>query len=279
MASNDRRVAETIFTVVDVETTGLEPEDRVIEVAALRLQGDRELGRFSGLVNPGIHIPSLASSISGIDDGMVASAPGFREVWPTLDALFAGAVLVAHNAPFDLHFLSSERKRAELPASPTGPVLDTLRLARNLLVMRRYSLAVLVEELGIEHPPAHRALADALATAALLRKLLGILGERAERLEDLLAAQEPQPVAWEAAGAAGAGGAFIEPLQAAARAEQWVEVDYDARHGRQRLRVRPLALERNGPLYYLRAVRSGPAREPAALRLDRIREILSVSDE
>jgi len=271
-------IPEAIFTVVDVETTGLEPEDRVIEVAAVRIRGTDEIGRFQSLVNPGVHIPPLASSISGIDDAMVAGAPPFAEVWPALDALLAGAVLVAHNAPFDLSFLGSERRRAGLPTA-TGPVLDTLRLARNLLVLPRYSLAALIDALRLGAPPEHRALADALATAALLRRLIETLGPGAKIVADLLQAQEPVPIGWEQAAAAGLGGTLLEPLHGAALEGRWLELAYDGRHGPQRLVVRVLGLEHNGPLYYVRALRLGPAQEPASLRLDRIREVLSAQGD
>jgi DNA polymerase-3 subunit epsilon len=270
-------LAETIFTVIDVETTGLEPEDRVIEVAAVRIQGPREIGRLESLIAPGIHIPPVACAISGIDDRMVAGAPSFADVWPALEELFAGAALVAHNAPFDLHFLSTERKRAGL-TTETGPVIDTLRLARNAVELPHYTLAALAESLSLARPPAHRALADTLATVALLRRLIEILGERVRTLGDLLAAQEPMPAEWDAVAAAGVAGGLIDPLRTAAETRQWLDLMYEGRHGLQRLTVQPLALEHNGPLYYVRAVRSGPAREGAALRLDRIREILATRE-
>lgn len=273
MPATGLEIRDAIFAIVDVETTGLEPEDRITEVAALRLRGDAVIDRFQSLVNPEMHIPMVAVAVSGIDDAMVADAPAFPQVWPALERLLAGAVLVAHNAPFDLHFLSAERKRAGLAANPTGPVLDTLRLARNLLELPRYSLAALGASLQLDHEPAHRAMADVLATAALLHRLIAHLPPESRTLEDLLRAQDPVPVPWEDAHGAGLAAEIVVPLREAVQSEAVVVIAYAGRTGVHRFPIRPLAIEHNGPLYYLRAVRTAPSEEPAVLRLDRIQGI------
>lgn len=273
MTATGLEIRDAIFAIVDVETTGLTPEDRITEVAALRIRGDIVLDRFQSLVNPQIHIPMVAAAVSGIDDAMVADAPKFSQVWPSLERVLAGAVLVAHNAPFDLHFLSAERKRAGLAADPIAPVLDTLRLARNLLELPRYSLAALGAALQLEHEPAHRAMADVLATAALLQRLIAHLAPGSRTLEDLLHAQDPVVVPWEEANGAGLAAEIVAPLREAVQTEAVVVITYTGRAGVHRFPIRPLAIEHNGPLYYLRAVRTAPFEEPAVLRLDRIQGI------
>jgi len=273
----DQPIEELAFVVVDVETTGLEPEDRITEVAALRLEGLQEVGRYHCLVNPGIHIPLLATTISGIDDAMVATAPAFEAVWPALEQLLHEAVFVAHNAPFDLHFLSAERKRAGFEAWK-GPVIDTLRLARNTFTLPSYSLKDLHHSLGLEHAPAHRALADVITTAGLLRLLLARWRGRAQCLADLLAAQEPIPVPWEKLKETTLSLETMEHLPAAAQAGLTVELDYEGRSGIRTFRVIPLHLERNGPLVYLRVRLVDRGGDPGAFRLDRIRQVRPVAE-
>jgi len=260
------------FTIVDVETTGLEPEDRVIEVAAVRLGRFREVTRFESLVNPGIHIPLEATGVSGIDDDLVSGAPEFPRVWPILEALLHDAVLVAHNAAFDLHFLSAERKRAGL-GSWKGPVLDTLRLARNTCALPAYSLSALHQSLALSSAPAHRALADVLATEALLRELVGRLGARAGTLRDLLAAQEPIPVPWEELPATGIEPGVAASLMAAGQAGLAVDIEYEGHAELRRFHVVPRRLERNGPLYYLCCVTADKPDEQMVFRIDRVRGV------
>lgn len=277
MLRKDQPIEELVFTVIDVETTGLEPEDRITEIAALRLEGLREARRYHSLVNPGIHIPPTARTISGIDDAMVSTAPTFEAVWPLVHALLADAVFVAHNAPFDLHFLSAERKRAGLEAWK-GPVIDTLRLARNTFTLPGYSLQTLHRTLKLSSPPAHRALADVLTTAGLLRVLLARWRGRLATLADLLAAQEPIPVSWENLEETPLSLEAMDHLRTAAYAERPVEIDYEGRSGMHSFRLVPLHLERNGPLFYLRGRRSDREGDAGVFRVDRIRQVRPVAE-
>jgi DNA polymerase III epsilon subunit family exonuclease len=262
-------IRQAIFAVLDVETTGLEPHARVIEIACVRLQGFRELGRLQSLIHPGIPIPPVATSVSGIDDAMVSGAPPFSQVWPALANLLEDAVLVAHNAPFDLHYLSNEKKRAG--GSPwQGPVLDTLRLARNVLELPAYSLPELRASLALESGPSHRALADVLTTAALLKLLVERLAPGVRTLPELLQAQLPVPLPWEEATRFGVPEPTVETLADAARRGQWVAIDYESRAGTRRWLLHPLGLERNGRLTYLLG-QVEPTRETRTFRTDRIR--------
>ncbi|MFH1144906.1 MAG: exonuclease domain-containing protein [Candidatus Eisenbacteria bacterium] len=272
MLNLDLPVRAAAFTILDVETTGLEPEARITEVAAVRLARFEEVSRFESLVNPDIHIPHLATTVSGIDDALVSGAPPFSQVWPILDAMLIDSVAVAHNAAFDLHFLSAERKRAGL-GSWKGPVLDTLRLARNVCVLPSYSLSALHESLHLQFAPAHRALADVLATEALLRELISRLNGRVATLGDLLAAQEPIPVAWEEIAAAGLAPDIAEGLTEASRAGHAVFIDYEGHTGPRTFRIIPRRLERNGSLYYLCGVAEERPGDRMVFRADRIRGV------
>lgn len=180
------------FTVVDLETTGATPGfAKITEIGAVRLEGGREVGTFSELVNPGVPIPTMITGITGIDDVMVADAAPIEAVLPRFADFAAGSVLVAHNAPFDLGFLDYELGRLRGCTFPR-PALDTLRLARKLCPQQRCSLAALSQRFDTRVKPVHRALQDAQATAELLLLFLSWLQEQdVTTLEDVARFCEP----------------------------------------------------------------------------------------
>ena len=268
MLRNDMPVSKILFAVVDVETTGLGEQDRVTEVACVQLRDFREVGQLASLVNPQQPIPPAATAISGIDDQMVADAPPFAQIADALDPLLVDAVFVAHNAPFDLRFLSREQKRCG--RTPwQGPVLDTLRLARNTLPLPGYSLKELHKQLGLAPVPAHRALADVRATIALLEALLARHEPPIETLAELLAAQEPTPMLWEALTETDLSPEVTAALLAAGPTGELLELTYAGRSGVRRYLVVPRQMERNGPLIYLQA-QLAESGGPRTFRADRI---------
>jgi DNA polymerase-3 subunit epsilon len=110
--------------------------------------------------------------LTGISDSMVRGAPRFAQVAGPLAGVLTGAVFVAHNARFDWAFLNAEFARAGLPG-PTAPRLCTMRLARRLLPeLPRRNLDAVTAHLGVAVVDRHRAAGDALATAAVLARLL-----------------------------------------------------------------------------------------------------------
>ena len=180
------------FAVVDFETTGLRSSEgeRVIEIAIVRLDGlnDQTPVRYSQLINPQIPIPSASTSIHGITDEMVATQPTFASVADTVDCLISGAVFVAHNAPFDLGFLTAEFER--LGRAPPQPfaVIDTLKVARTLFAFPSCALDSLATRMQLELTDHHRALADANATCdALHRMLHSINPDRTQTIDGFLA--------------------------------------------------------------------------------------------
>ncbi len=154
----------TEFVAFDLETTGLEPEtERITEIGAVRFTLERPLENFSHLIDPGRPIHPDAVRVSGITDEMVRGQPAAATVLePFLD--FVGAApLVAHNAPFDASFLCLALRRAGRPL-PANPVFDTRLLAKTLWPhFPGYSLARVLDALGIAHDTLHRALEDAAA--------------------------------------------------------------------------------------------------------------------
>jgi DNA polymerase-3 subunit epsilon len=179
------------FTVLDLETTGLNPHygDRVCEIAVLRCRGGQELGRFHSLVNPGRAISPGAFAVNRIADEDLIGAPVFADVAAAVLEILEDSVIVAHNAPFDLGFLASEFNMSRLPFLD-NLVIDTLALARRCYSFSSNSLHNVAYYLGIETWGKHRALDDALATRQVLDLFLADLMERGvHTLRDLLEAQ------------------------------------------------------------------------------------------
>jgi len=174
-------IGEVPICVVDLETTGGSPgASRITEIGAVRLEGLVVVDRFSMLVDPGRPIPAHITGITGIDDELVRGAPPIDVALPAFMAFAGHDVLVAHNAPFDLRFLNYERRRL-IGDYFQNAWLDTLVLARRLLGTRveRHDLATLAHWAGAPVTPCHRALADAEATASVLARLVGLLGDGA----------------------------------------------------------------------------------------------------
>jgi DNA polymerase III epsilon subunit family exonuclease len=173
-------VADATFCIVDLETTGGSPgSSKITEIGAVRVSGLAIVDRFSLLVDPERPIPEGITRLTGINNEMVAGQPEIGAALEQFVAFARDDVLVAHNAPFDLRFLTYERRRTAARYF-TQPWLDTLTLARRLLAGRveRHDLATLADWADTDVRPAHRALPDAEATAELLIRFLGMLADQ-----------------------------------------------------------------------------------------------------
>jgi len=172
-AARELPLYQQTFAVVDVETTGLSARmgDRICEVAVVVASGGQIVDQMQTLVNPQRPISWGASAVNGITDRMVRDAPVFRTVAPALVKALDGAVLVAHNASFDLSFISAEL-RAVGYNPPANPVVDTLALARRCYTFSSNKLGDVAHTLGIKTNGLHRALADATITWHVLKRFL-----------------------------------------------------------------------------------------------------------
>src|SRR5829696_7430391 len=172
-------LADVTFVVVDLETTGGSPKDSAItEIGAVKVRGGVILGEFQTLVDPGREIPPYISVLTGITSSMVAAAPRIGAVLPTFLEFARGAVLVAHNAPFDLGFLKAACAENGL-LWPAAASVDTAVLARRLLTrdeVPNCKLATLAPYFSATTSPTHRALDDARATVDVLHGLFERLG-------------------------------------------------------------------------------------------------------
>lgn len=171
---------EKKFVVVDLETTGhsIKSGDEMIEIGMAVIEDGQITDRLSAFVHPQKPIPPFISQLTGITDEDVAHAETFDRIAPRVLQLLDGGIFVAHNVKFDLTFLNEAlEEEGYLPY--TGPVIDTVELARILLpTAESHSLSHLTEALQLTHHEAHRAGSDAEATAELLLHLL-------KRLNDL----------------------------------------------------------------------------------------------
>ena len=178
-----RALEDAAFVVLDFETTGLNPNmDEIIEIGAVRLERGKEVGEFSQLIDPGRAIPEKVVELTGINSAMLAGQPTLAEVFPKFAEFLEGAVLVAHNASFDMAFLrrAFQRFGRELDA----PILDTLALARNAYKeLRNHKLGTVCKHLDVSLKNAHRAVHDARATGLVLLKTLERLN--VARLDDI----------------------------------------------------------------------------------------------
>jgi DNA polymerase III subunit epsilon len=184
------------FVVVDLETTGLRPgQSAICEIGAVRVEALLPAGTFQTLVDPGVPVPPVISGITGLEDRDLRGAPQpAAAVRSFLAFAGEGAVIVAHNARFDLAFLDREVE-ALSGRRLAGPVVDTVGLARRLLVDRapRVGLASLAHFFGTSVRPCHRALPDARATAEILVALVGLAQERGARtVADLVVLAAPR---------------------------------------------------------------------------------------
>ncbi len=172
-------IIEADVVVVDVETTGwLADAASITEIGAIRVTENGLGEEFSALVNPGKPIPAAITELTGISDDMVRYAPGIGEVLPKFLEFARGCLLVAHNAPFDLGFLTAACAETGITWPPCA-VIDTAVLARLILrpgEVPDHKLATLAAHFGTRTGPSHRALADAKATAGVLTGLLSLLG-------------------------------------------------------------------------------------------------------
>jgi DNA polymerase III subunit epsilon len=174
---------EARFVVVDLETTGLSPgREAICEIGAVRIRALEIEAEFQTLVNPGRPLPAGIAALTGLADGPLRRAPAPAAAVRRFLSFAGDAVLVAHNARFDLGFLDREVERLT-GRRLAAPVVDTVWLARKLLAGRvtRVGLGSLAWFLGTSVEPCHRALPDAQATAEILLALVGLAQERGAR--------------------------------------------------------------------------------------------------
>ena len=159
------KFANITFVVFDTETTGFSPvKDRLVEIGAVKIRNGEVLGEKTWLINPQRYIPYFVQEVHHITPEMVRDKPVFAEVYPEFLEFIDGAVLVAHNAPFDVRFIAAEALRNGFPV-PKNAVLDSLTLFKRWHPdLKSHTVSSLIELFGIdtEGLQAHRATDDSI---------------------------------------------------------------------------------------------------------------------
>lgn len=165
------------YIFFDLETTGLFPlgGDRVVELAMIKTQKGEVVDKLEYLFNPGIPIPPEASAINKITNDMVMDSPLFsREIGERIIEFIDKSTLVAHNAPFDLSFLSSEMARVGITYEGWSAI-DTLKMSKELLQLPKYKLDNIVRYYDLaSNGEYHRALYD---TECLMKIFFSLVDE------------------------------------------------------------------------------------------------------
>lgn len=174
-------IADTLFAVVDLETTGFDPrKDRIVQMAAVVVDGrGTVVDSWDTVVRP--ENPDKyehgAEHVHGISREMVEQGMPLRDALDRIWTLAEGRVFTAHNARFDISFLEAESQRVGLDRQVDRHI-DTLELSRRAdrEKLRKHSLQALCDHYGIERERAHEALSDARATASILLRLIDEIG-------------------------------------------------------------------------------------------------------
>ena len=163
------------YVVFDIETTGFSPvTNRIIEIGAVKVENGEITERFSTFVNPQVPIPFHIEKLTSINDSMVMDADPIEVVLPRFLEFVGDAILVAHNANFDVSFIKENAKRQGIPVDFT--YVDTVGIARALLTgQSKYTLDAVAKTLGISLENHHRAVDDAECTAEIFVKFIEML--------------------------------------------------------------------------------------------------------
>jgi len=165
MNLKEQLIREAKFAFLDTETTGMSPAQgaRVCEIAVVINGAQTAKEEFASILNPGVIIPDEVINIHGITNAMAAGAPRFEHIAPRLVDMLDNAVIVCHNADFDIPFIAYEFSLCGLRI-PRSMVLDTLKFSRKHGGFKKNNLGYIVAELGLSNEGWHRAMADAKMT-------------------------------------------------------------------------------------------------------------------
>lgn len=167
------------YVVFDIETTGLSvTNNKIIEIAGVKMREGQEIGRFAKFVNPHERIPYNITQLTNITDEMVKDAPELDPVIREFVEFIEGSILVAHNARFDMGFVQAACKKLGLPIL-ANPVLDTLELARLVHpTLKNHRLNTLADKYKVSLENHHRAIDDSIALGGVM---FGLLQDAAEK--------------------------------------------------------------------------------------------------
>lgn len=169
------------FTVIDIETTGLDPRfDDIIELSAIKVVDGKEASSFSELVNPGYSISNFITNLTGITDEMLEKSETIEKVLPQFLNFIGGDIVLGYNAHFDVNFIYDNTLK-NLNTYFNNEILDIYRFARILIKdSKNHRLETMVDYFSIRHDRLHRGLEDCKVTLALYREFRKLINERYE---------------------------------------------------------------------------------------------------
>ncbi len=165
---------EQVFVVFDIETTGLSIlDDEIIEISAIKIQGQQTIDRFDTFVKPTQALSAFTTELTSITDADVAEAPSLASVLTDFQTFAEGSILVAHNASFDVDFIEAAMRKVDVFKS-SYPKMDTLHMARQLYgqKLKRFNLKAVAKHFNVELTQHHRAEADTFATAEIFKSMI-----------------------------------------------------------------------------------------------------------
>ena len=164
---------KNIFVAIDVETTGLSPiTNELIEVSALKYDGNKRIDTFSTLIKPKVRIPYYITNITGITNDMVEEAPEVEEVMPELIDFVGDLPIVAHNANFDYKFIQNYSNNS----FTKNKVIDTVPIGRRLYPeLPNHKLGTIAKHIGITEDGFHRAEFDCECCAKIYMEYLKVV--------------------------------------------------------------------------------------------------------
>lgn len=164
--------------ILDTETTGLDPAtgDRIVEIGAVELLNHLPTGRtFHVYINPERDMPKEAEAVHGLSSAFLKDKPVFSAIVQDFLDFIADAVLIIHNASFDMAFINAELGFLRMPSIPPERVIDTLHIARQKHPGAANSLDALCRRYGIDNSKRtrHGALLDSELLAEVYLELIG----------------------------------------------------------------------------------------------------------
>lgn len=159
------------YVIVDIETTGLDPQkDKIIELAALKIENNEVVKEYSSLINPNMEISSFVTNLTGIDNDTVRNSPTIEVELKNFLEFIGNDMIIGHNVNFDINFIYDNCFKY-YNIFFENDYLDTLRMSRKVLSLENYKLKTLSQKFDINYENAHRALKDCYITFDVYNKL------------------------------------------------------------------------------------------------------------
>ena len=172
--NHDILLSDATYVVFDIETTGLSLDfDRIVELAAVKIKDGRIIDEMETFVDPEREMGDVSTRITGITDEMLKNAPSTKDVLSSFVEFSKGAILVAHNAKFDIGHIYNNFKKLGMEIIDY-PVLDTMQIAQAFYhdSLKKFNLKSVIKLFKVKNEQAHRAIHDTRATALAFIEML-----------------------------------------------------------------------------------------------------------